>query len=44
MRGLEAVFGFGAPLIFFAEAPEHEDEGENCRQENGEPGARGDLG
>lgn len=42
--GLEAIGGFGAPLVFFAETPEDEDEGENGGEEDGEPGSRRDFG
>jgi len=44
VAGREAILDFRLPLLLLAEAPEDEDAGENCRQNNGEPCALGDFG
>lgn len=44
VRGLDAIFALRGPLLFFTEAPQNEDEGENSGQQNCEPGAGGDFG
>ena len=43
MGRLEAIFGFCCPLTFFAEAPEHKNEGENGSKHDSKPGASWDF-
>ena len=42
--GEETVRSFGFPLLFFAEAPEDEDGGEDDSEDKSEPGAIGHFG
>jgi len=43
MRGEETIRSFGTPLVFFTEAPENEDAGQDARKDEGKPSSLRDL-